>query len=287
MIDIPQGAILAEMLGQSALAPFAAALAVLAARRALRLRSAAPAVAVAAGFLASYFAALHQQWSLLPLAAIDWLPWIALGALAGALVVERLQRPGARFALRLALALAAAAVVVWPALASIGAQKAALAIVVTGVLVAVTWSVAAPVAHGGASRPLLLSVVAGGAGIALLLDSSQSVGRLAGALASALGACMVFNLPRLRVAFAPAAAGLTIMLLGALLANAYVYSGFPTGYIALIVGALLVDPALAAIHRLRRRDGEGHWIPRAVLTAIPVMVTVALAVKAAQESGLF
>ena len=287
MIDIPASSVVLSMLPQSALVPFGASLAVLAGGRALRLQSAGTAVAVAAGFLASYFALLHAQWSPVPRVALDWTPWIALAALAGALATEKLQGTGARFSVRLALALAAAALIVWPALGTFGTQKAAIAIVATGLLIALVWSVAAPAAHGGASRPLLLAVVAGGAGIALLLDSSQSVGRLSGACAAALGACTVFNLPRVRLAFSPAAAGVTVMVLGTLLASAHLYAGFPLGYVALIVGALLVDPVLAAIHRLRHKAGDGpSWIPGAVLTTIPVMVTVALAVQAARDSGV-
>jgi hypothetical protein len=36
-----------------------------------------------------------------------------------------------------------------------------------------------------------------------------------------------------------------------------------------------------------RRSGQGGlpWVPAAVLTAIPVLVTVALALKAMQETG--
>jgi hypothetical protein len=77
-----------------------------------------------------------------------------------------------------------------------------------------------------------------------------------------------------------------VLLLAALLANAQLYAGFSLGYVALLIAALLADPALAATRRLRRPGAEGPgWIPAAVLTAVPVMVTVALAVKAAHDSG--
>jgi hypothetical protein len=283
----PDSSLVLSILRESTLVPFGATLAVLVAGRALRLQSAATAVAVAAGFLASYFVALHAQWSPVPQVALDWMPWIALAALAGALATEKLPDAGVRFTVRLALALVAAALIVWPALGTFGTHKAVMAIAATGVLIAVVWSVAAPVAHGCARRPLLLAVVAGGAGLALLLDSSQSVGRLSGAQAAALCACMVFNLPRVRLTFSPAAAGVTVMVLGTLLASAHLYAGFPLGYVALIVGALLVDPALAAIHLLRRQTSDTRsWIPGAVLTTIPVMVTVALATKTALDAGL-
>lgn len=287
MITIDASAMALPMLWQSALLPFGASLAVLAAGHALRLPTAAAAVAVAAGFLASYVAALHGQWSPLPQVALDWTPWIALAALGGALATERLRDGRVRFAVRLALALGAAALTVWPALDSFGTQKTVIAIAATGLLTGLAWNVAASAEPGGASRTLLLAAVCGGAGIALLLDSSQSVGRLSGALASALGACMLFNLPRARLAFSPAAAGVTVVLFATLLANAQVYAGFPLGYVALIVGALLVDPVLATIHRLRGGAGDGpSRILVAVLTVIPVLVTVALAVTTARKAGL-
>lgn len=273
------------MLWQGALLPFGAALAVLAAASALRLQASGTAVSVTAGFLVSFFAMLHGQWSPMPKVALDWVPWIAVGSLAGSFAVERLPRPGARFAARLAVALAAAALVVWPAAGSLGAQKAGLAAVAIALVLAKLWSAAAPMAQGGSSRALLPAIVAGGAGIALLLDSSQSAGRLSGALASALFAAVVFNLPRLRLAFSPAAAGVTVMLLGTLLASAWVYADFPLGYVALIAAGLLAEPGLAAIDRLRGRGSRRSWLPAAVLTAMPVMAAVALAVKAMMDAG--
>ncbi|HEX7890700.1 MAG TPA: hypothetical protein VF522_15170 [Ramlibacter sp.] len=281
---MPGSSIVLPMLWQSALLPFAVALAVLFAGRALRLQAAASVLAVAAGFLASYFAALHAQWSPVPKVALDWLPWTVVVAAAAALPIE--TRDGfARILARGVVALIAAALVVWPALASFGAAKAAIAIVVTAALVTLVWSLLAASNRGKAVQPFLLAVVAGGAGLALMLDSSQSAGRLSGALAMTLAACLLFAWPRLRVAFAPAATGVVVVLLGALLANAHLYAGFPPSYLALLVGALLAQPVLdALLHRARAPVGWA-WLPSAVLTVVPVLVTVALAVKAASDSG--
>lgn len=281
---MPETSIVLPMLWQSALLPLAVALGVLFAAPALRLRAAASVLAVAGGFLASYFAALHAQWSALPKVALDWLPLTAVVAAAAAPAIEA-REGAARIAMRGLVALGAAALVVWPALASFGAAKAAIAIVATGVLVTVVWSLLAAANRGTATQPLLLAVVSGGAGLAMLLDSSQSAGRLAGALAMTLGACLLFAL-RLRMPFAPAASGLVVVLLGALLANAHLYAGFPPSYIALLVAALLAQPLLdALLHRGRAPAGGWAWIPPAVLTAVPVLVTVGLAVKAASDSG--
>ena len=271
---------------QSAVVPLLVALVLLALGRAARLAKAAPLLAIAGGFLASYAATLHAQWSPLPHAALDWLPYLVIAGAVAAACVEKIAAPSRRCAARLVTGLALAAVVVWPALASLGAAKAAVAIVVIALLVAITWTSVARPARGAVTRPLLLAVVAGGTALALMLDSSQSIGQLSGALACVLAACLVFGLPRLRVAFTPAAAGLAVLVLAALLANAQLYAGFSLGYVALLVAALLADPVLAALARRRRPGADGPgWMPAAVLTALPVVVTIALAVKAAHDSG--
>lgn len=272
---------------QSALIPFAVALA-LALLAAGRTRPGAPAAlaAAAAGFLASYFATLHAQWSFVPKTALDWLPWLVVAGAPAAVAVENIRHAAARRVARFATSLAASAIVVWPALASLGAHKAALAVLAAGVLIAGAWSVKAYSAASRPTPPLLLAVVAGGAGLALMLDSSQSIGQLSGGLASTLAACVAINVPRVRVAFTPAAAGFSVLVLGVLLAMAYLYAGFSLGYVALLVAALAADPLLAAARRARRAGSEAAgWAVAAAVTAIPVAVTIGLAVKAAQDSG--
>jgi hypothetical protein len=274
------------LMWQGALLPLGVALAVLAACRALRASAVASVLAMAAGLLASYFAALHAQWSPVPKVALDWLPWVIAVAAAAVPALEKLPGATARIVARLAIGLLAGALVVLPAIGSFGAQKATLAALAAGLLIAFVWSLMVRGGEVRATRPLLLAVVAGGAGLALMLDSSQSVGQLSGALAATLAACLVFSLPRLRVPFGPAAIGLAVLLLGTLLANAHLYAEFPLGYVALLVAALLADPVLSGIADLRRKDGATpSWVAATVLTAIPVVVTVGLAVKAALDSG--
>jgi hypothetical protein len=279
---MPETSFFLTLLLQSALVPFGVALVVLAAGRAARLDASAPLLALAGGFLASYFATLHGQWSLVPKVALDWLPWIAVAGAVVAVATESLPSAGARVAARLLVAAVAGALVIYPAVGSLGVVKALAALAALALLVALVWTLKARAARQAATRPLLLAVVAGGAGLALMLDSSQAIGQLSGALAMTLATCMLFALPRFSVPFTPATTGVAVLLLAALLASAYVYAGFPLGYVALLAGALLIDPAAALI---RRGQGGLPWIPAAVLTAIPVLVTVALAVKTAQDHG--
>lgn len=283
---MPEPSFFLPLILQSALIPFGVALAILVGSRMLRLGAIGSALAVAAGFVGACVAILHAQWSPLPKVALDWLPWIALAGSAGAVAAERIAGAGLRTAARGVLALAVGAVVVWPALAGLGLQKALLTVAVAGIAMCAAWSYLAHTALKRPTPPLLLTVVAGGAGLALMLDSSQSIGQLSGALASVLAACVAFNLPRARMAFSPAAAGAAVLVLGALLVSAHVYAGFPLVYIALLAAGLLADPVVAGLNRLRKRNGgAGSWATATVLTAIPVAVTIGLAVKAAADSG--
>lgn len=271
---------------QSALIPFVVALVLLAVSRAGRFTSVGAALAISAGFIGAYFAILHAQWSFFPKAALDWLPWIAAAGVAAAVAAERIETGGLRLGARFAASLALGALVVWPALAGIGMQKALLTAAVTAAVACAVWSMLANAVASRPTPPLLLALVAGGGGIALMLDASLAIGQLSGALASALMACVLVNVPRMRVAFTPAAVGVAVLVLGALLADAYVYAAFPLGYIALLIGGLLADPLVAVVNRLRGQSGGvGSWVAATVLTAVPVAVVVALAAKTAADSG--
>lgn len=280
---MPETSFFLPLLLKAAVVPFGVALAALAAGRAAGARAAAPVLAVAAGFLAAYFAILGAQWSPAPKQALDWLPWIAAGATVAAVFAEKIPAAAARIGARFVVSLVVGAIVVSSGIASFGLPKAALAAAVIAVAIAALWTLLARPAQGAATRPLLQAVVAGGAGLALMMDSAQSMGQLSGALAMTLAACVLFALPRIGVAFSAPAAGLAVLLFGTLLANAHLYAGFSLGYVALLAGALLIDPLLAAMRR--SASGGLPWVPAAVLTAIPVAVTVAMAVKAMQDSG--
>ena len=283
---MPDPSFVIPLILQSALVPFAVALVLLFALRRMPLQALVPAIAMAGGFAAAYFAAFHAQWSALPKTAMDWLPYIAVFSVAGALASENAPHAATRLLSRLVISLVTVTLVVWPAMASLGPSKVIVLAVSAAVLICMTWSL---LVKAGENRPTaapLLAVVAGGAGLVLMLDSSAALGQSSGALAAALAACALFNMPRNRVAFSGAATGAAVLLLGVLLTNAYLYAGFSPVYLALLLGGLLADPVVAGVNRLRRRSGgAGSWITAAALTAVPVLATVGLAVKTMQESG--
>jgi hypothetical protein len=277
---MPETSFFLPLVLHAAVVPFGVALVVLAASRLARPAASASLLALVAGFLAAYAAIVGSQWSPVPKVALDWLPWITVVAAAASMAVERLPVMSARIAVRAIVSLAIGAVLVSGAIGSLGAQKAIVAALAVGLVLSLLWTLSARPAQAAATRPLLLAVVAGGTGLALMMDSSQSMGQLSGALAMALAACMLFALPRLGLVFTPAAAATAVLVLGTLLASAHLYAGFSLGYVALLAGALVVDPLLAALRR-----GGLPWVPAAVLTALPVLVTVALTIKAMQDSG--
>jgi hypothetical protein len=267
---------------QSVLVPFAVTLAALAAARALRMTAPLMPAALALGFVAAYFAAFHAQWSPLPHQALDWLPWLAAFGCVAASAIGQIRDGRARRAARAALALLAAGTVVWPALAGIGPYKALAVMVATASWIAAAWSLLARSAERGPTPPVILAVLAGGAALTLALDSSQALGQSSGALAAALAAVIAFNLACRGAGFSGASAGTAVLLAGVLLADGYLYASLPIGYVLLLAGGVLVE----RFGVLRRgRHGLASWPAAALLTAIPVLTTVALAFRSMQDAG--
>ena len=285
---MPDPSFIIPLFLQSALLPFALALMVLLLTREANLADGGTLAAVAAAFLASYFAVYHAQWSFLPQQSLDWLPWIVLLGGAGVIVAEKTAHPLPRHAMRLALCIGSVTLLVWPAVASGGLQRPLLSIAVAGLLMFAAWTYLGATATQRPTPAFMLVVVAGGAALALMLDSSQVIGQLSGALATTIIAALVFNRLRGPSAFSGAATGLVVIVFGALVVNAHVYAGFSLGYVLLLVAGLLADPLVAGFNHLRqRRGGLFSWVTAGVLTAIPVLTTIGLAVRAAQESGVY
>lgn len=270
---MPDPSFILPLLLQSAVIPFGVALV---AALALRKTMLAAPVAIAFGFIASYFSVYLAQWSFPPQQALDWLPWLTLLIVPGATMAGTAAFP------RLALSLATAAIVAWPALPGGGLQMMLATTAVAGVLMFLAWACLARTSQTGPTALLLLTVVAGGAGMAMMMDASLLLGQLTGALALTFAACASLALGRLRIPFSGAATGVAVLLLGALLTYAWIYAGFSLGYVILLATGVLADPVMHAINRFRRSES---WMPAVVLSAIPVLVTVGLVAKAAQDSG--
>ena len=230
-------------------------------------------VAIVGGLLASMIATYHAQWSFPPHQALDWMPLVLLLALGAIAVERRATLPG-----RLLLSVLTAAVVAWPAIGSVGLGKTLITIAVMALLMTLAWTALAASSRRPAA-PLALTLAAGGAGLALMIDASQLLGQLCGGLGVAIGVCGLLRRPGAG-GFGPAAAGTAVLLLGALLGYAWIYAGFGMLPVALLVAALLADALLGA---LRRKPAAA--LPGALLTVLPVMVAVGLAVKAMQDAG--
>lgn len=270
---------------QSALLPFGVALAILAAMRRLDRPELGAALAVPLALLASYFA-IHRQWSPLPQQALDWLPWIGLLAVAAALGAGRLSQAWARAVLRLATGCVAAAMSLAPILMNVEPVRLFAVVVLTGVLLVVAWTVLGSSAASAHASALVLAIVAGGAGLTLMIDASQSLGQLNGALAMACTACFVFALVARRTAFDQAAAGIALVLLAALLVNAHVYAGFSLMYVTLLLAGLAGGAVPVVLRAFGKNEaGIMACIGVALVAGIPVLAAIGLVLKAAQESG--
>jgi hypothetical protein len=270
---MPDPSFVLPLLLQSVLVPAAACavlLLILLRAGGARRDWAAP-VAIAGGFLASMAATYHAQWSFPPHQALDWMPLVLALALC-AIAVE----PRGAWWSRLLLSALVAAVVAWPALGSAGAAMTLATVAVMALLMTGIWTALASAAQRPAA-PLALTLAAGGAGLALMIDASQLIGQLCGALGVAVAVC---GLLRLRAGFGTAAVGASVLLLGAMLGYARIYAGFGLPMMALLLAALLAEPLLTA---LRRRPAP--TLPAALLIAMPVLAAIGLAVRAMQESG--
>jgi hypothetical protein len=274
---MPDPSFILPLLLQSALVPAAAAAILLLLLSAGHRTWPAP-LGIAAGLLASYIATYHAQWRFPPHQALDWLPLVLVIAL-GALAVERQERAGA-LPSRLLLALLVSGIVAWPALGSAGLPKTLLLIVVAAALITTVWTALAAPASSEKSpaAALVLAAVAGGAGLALMIDASQLLGQLCGALGVSVLVCGLLRRPP--QGMARAAVGVATLLLGALLAYAHIYAGFGLLMVLLLTGALLAG-ALA----IRLVSSPRAWLAAVAASGLPVLAALGLAIRAMQESG--
>lgn len=244
----------------------------------------APVLAIVLGFLASYFATLHAQWSPMPEQAHDLLPWILAAAVPCVILSERLKSSGSRLAVRAMLAVGAIALMAWPAVPSVGALMFGTVVVSAAALVWAVWTL---LMSATTQRTALLpvAIISGAAALALVLDSSQLIGQLTGALTAVLGALIIVTLLRPQNIPPGIAAGIAVLLLGVLLANAYLYAGFPLLIIACLAAGLLTAAIVLALARRHILSACVSIITAVALCAVYGLIAVALAIEAAQDAG--
>lgn len=273
------------LLLKSALLPFAVALTVLVLARASARGALALSAALLAGLLSAFFA-IHPQWSPWPAQALDWLPWIGLLGLGGACAVERLGMAASRHLARAALGAAVALLTLSPIFSSAGAVRVLVLAAACALVVALAWALLAPRRAGNGPAALSLLIVAGGAGVMLMIDASQSLGQLSGALAMTCAAALLVLLWRPGLVFDGTAVGTALLLLVAILLNAHVYAGFALVYLALLLAGLAGAALPAWLEKRGRTPAVGFaYAACAVASGLPVLVGLALVLKSAQDSG--
>ena len=212
----------------------------------------AAAIAIGCGQLAGHVGVRGWRgWQ--PKESTDW---IAVGAAAGLVAgVFGLTRHGP-FALRLLLrwltALGAAWLIAGRSLANRGDATEVLgrmALVAAGA--ALGWSLLESRRYAGGDRPaaaspLLLTVAAGCAALAIGLSGSVLLARLAGVLAAALGAAWVVTALRLAPPLLPGVAPVVALALLGLLLAASVHARLPVVAALLLAGAAVVPPPRAS-----------------------------------------
>lgn len=285
---MPDPSFVIPLLVQSGLVPFALSLIVLFLFRTFsRAPGPSALIAVAAGFGASYFAVYGTQWPAIPRQALDWLPWITVLGGPCAWVIEAKALPPHRaIAARLAVCVLAAWAILQPASANVSWFTAAIYVFGAGFVMSAAWTYLVQAGRARTAPPTLLAVVAGGSALALVIDASQSIGQLNGALASALAAWLAFSTLRSRPGFSGSATGLSVLLLGSLLLAAHYYAGFSLVHVAILASGLFADLIVHfALRGRKQASGAGAWVATAVLAGIPALVVIGLALKTMQESG--
>lgn len=241
------------------------------------------ALAVAAGFFAGYLAIVGAP--VLPsenrrLAALDWLPWLAIAAL----LVSLVQATGAGRRVPAWIYIGVVCVLV-PTLSFLGRFASGAPwrdLVISAVLLFAAWRSTESLARRvlGPAVPIALLVVATGTSIATLLSHSAKIAQLDGALASSLGACMVVAIWNRRLCSAGGTVAIAMTVLGASWINAVHFADLPPLSAVLLIAALFT-PWLAALGRAVGTPSVKRGLALALLAAIPAVAAVLVAQQSA------
>jgi len=236
------------------------------------------ALAVGTAFLLGGFEGVRR-----PVSVLQKLAWLGLaGGVGGALDLALGARDPARLAARALLRVGLPATLLWWFLGFVRAQggggevEAALWIGALAAGVALLWSGLDFLGglRPGPSLPIAWAASAGGAGLALLLSSSASLGQTAGALASALAGLAAVALANRHLSARGAGGPTALALAGLLLAGRYAADLTALGALLCAVAPLL--PGLVELLPVRRSPRTAGAL-RVLLAAAPPLYAAWLA----------
>ncbi len=133
------------------------------------------------------------------------------------------------------------------------------------------------------SIPLILTIVAGGTGVALMLSGSLLLGELAIVLAAALGAILAVAFLVPKAAEGRGIVPVAVALLASLWLSGCFYADLPSASALLLAAASL--PALPLISLSEKVPSLKDLLLRAGIVIIPVAISVFLAFRASPSLG--
>jgi hypothetical protein len=217
-----------------------------------------------------------------PIEATQWLPYLGIAVTILAVIDTLLRPPGVMRAVIwflgcvgiLSLLLASKFQYGW----SLFAGVLWIAGLATAMLVLTSFLDRVAQRDASISLPLILAIVAGGTGLALMLSGSMLLGQLALVLAGTFGAIVIVGTLLPNAINGRGIAPVSATLLSALWLSGYFFSELPSvsGFL------LLVSPVPALMLVLFDESGNPRrgLLLRAILVAVPVALAVFLAFEA-------
>jgi hypothetical protein len=237
------------------------------------------ALAFAAGMWIGYHAIVGLP--VLPsenrqLAALDWMPWLVLAALAVSLVQS--TSAGRRVPGWAWSALVCALVVVLSFLGRISSDPRWLAFTLMAATLFALWQSTDALARKlpGPAVPVVLWVVVTATSVATVLSHSAKIAQLAGTLAACLGACIVVALWNPLLSAAGGCVAIALTVLGVCWINAVHYADL-TPLAAVLLMAALVTPWCAQLFRIDAWSRTKRVFVCALLAALPAAAAVVVA----------
>jgi hypothetical protein len=224
----------------------------------------------------------------------DWIAWVGLFVVVGAIAADRLMPLGvhvAAWGLRVPIAAMVALAVMSRAFARLSSMELlSIAAVMTLLIMACWWAIDhASRRAGGWSVPLVAWATASVGAIAIVVvGKSLITGQLSGMLATTMGAAVVVGLLRRNFSLAGSAAGVFAALMVSLLAMAHLYAELPATLVV-ILGLAPVAAALADVGPLARMGVRSRLLLRlafaGVVFALAMVFIVPAAMEAAKNAG--